>query len=164
MECLVVALEWVRAVKIVSMERRVVSNTEARPFLQRVAGFFRSEPPAPSFGTAYNETRQKHLATQLEVADHAYTRRKGLLGRDGLAPGAGLWIFPCESGHTFAMRFSIDLVYLDRKCVVKKVRSHVPPGRISACLTAHSVIELPAGAAAATGTEAGDRIVIERES
>lgn len=147
------------------MNRAIGSSSKAaRPFLQRVAGFFRSDPPAPSFGTAYNETRRKQLATRLEVADNAYTRRKGLLGRDGLAPGTGLWIFPCESVHTFAMRFAIDLVYLDRKYIVRKVRSKVSPGRISACLTAHSVIELPAGTVAATGTEAGDRIAITREN
>jgi uncharacterized membrane protein (UPF0127 family) len=111
---------------------------------------------------ALNETRSKPLATQLEVADNPYTRRKGLLGRNGLAPGEGLWIYPCESVHTFAMRFAIDLVYLDRNCVVKKLRSNVPPGRLSACLWARSVIELPAGTIEATGTEIGDRIAIQR--
>ena len=113
--------------------------------------------------TAYNETREKHLATELEVADNPYTRRKGLLGRDGLAPGTGLWIFPCESVHTFSMRFAIDLVYLDRQSVVKKVRSNVPRGRISACFSARSVIELPAGTVEATGTEPGDRIFISQK-
>ena len=48
-----------------------------------------------------------------------------------------------ESVHTFGMRFPIDLVYVDRKHRVRKVRSGVRPWRMSACLTAHSVIELP---------------------
>ena len=111
---------------------------------------------------AVNQTRGKTLATQLEIADNGYTRRKGLLGRDSLAPGAGLWIYPCESVHTFAMRFAIDLVYLDRDYVVKKLRSHVPPARLSACLFARSVIELPAGTIEATGTQIGDHIAIQR--
>lgn len=145
------------------MDRTEVSNPrKARSFLQGVAGFFRRAPKAPSLAKAYNETRGRPLATVLEVADDSYTRRKGLLGRDGLAPDSGLWIFPCESVHTFAMRFNIDLVYLDRNYVVRKVRSNVPRGRISICLTAHSVIELPAGTVAATGTAAGDRISIQR--
>lgn len=129
-----------------------------------MAGLFRKQRPARSFATAHNETRRKDLATRLEVADNGYARRKGLLGRDCLAPGAGLWIYPCESVHTFAMRFSIDLVYLDRNHVVRKIRSNVPPGRISACFTAHSVIELPEGTIATTGTQAGDRISIKREA
>ncbi|MGC8548237.1 MAG: DUF192 domain-containing protein [Acidobacteriaceae bacterium] len=127
-----------------------------------MTGLFRKEPPAPALAVALNETRGKSLATHLEVADNSYTRRKGLLGRDGLEAGSGLWIYPCESVHTFAMRFAIDLVYLDRDGVVKKLRSSVPPGRLSACFSARSVIELPAGTIEATGTEIGDRIAIGR--
>ena len=140
------------------------SSLEARSILKRVAGLFRRQPPSPSMAAAYNETRGKHLATSLEVADSAYLRKKGLMGRDSLAMGSGLWIYPCESVHTFAMRFAIDLVYLDRNYVVKKVRSSVPPRRLSACFTARSVIELPAGAVESTGTAAGDQISISRET
>ncbi len=92
-----------------------------------------------------NLTRQAVLAHSVEVADRGSTRRKGLLGRDNLPAGEGLWIVPCESVHTFFMRFSIDLVYVDRTLKVRKVRSSVPPWRLSACLSAHSVIELAPG-------------------
>ena len=105
-----------------------------------------------------NLTRQTILAGQVEVADRGAKRRKGLLGRDGLGPGDGLWIVPCESVHTFGMRFAIDLVYVDRKLRVRKVRSGVPPWRLSACLSAHSVIELASGAARASRTEPGDTL------
>jgi uncharacterized membrane protein (UPF0127 family) len=98
------------------------------------------------------------LANRLEVAGSGATRTKGLLGRDGLNAGGGLWIVPCESVHTFFMRFAIDLVYLDRKNKVKKVRSAVGPWRVSACLTAHSVLELPAGTVRDTLTKAGDTL------
>ena len=86
-----------------------------------------------------NSSRSTVLATYLEVADSGPKRNKGLLGRDGLGGGEGLWIVPCESVHTFFMRFPIDLVYLDRKNVVKKVRSAVGAWRLSACLSAHSL-------------------------
>ncbi len=105
-----------------------------------------------------NRTRGTVLATRLEVADDASRRSKGLLGRDGLEVGQGLWIVPCESVHTFFMKFPIDLVYLDRKNRVKKVRSAVGPWRLSACLSAHSVLELPAGTIRATLTEVGDAL------
>ncbi|MGO8718599.1 MAG: DUF192 domain-containing protein [Acidobacteriaceae bacterium] len=107
---------------------------------------------------ALNMTRGTVLAARLENAHTAAARNKGLLGRDSLPPGDGLWIAPCESVHTFFMRFPIDLIYLDRKLRVKKVRHSVPPWRVSACLTAHSVLELPAGTAAATRTQRGDQI------
>ena len=75
-------------------------------------------------------------------------------------PGEGLWIVPCEAVHTFFMRFPIDLVYLDRKKQIKKVRSSVGAWRLSACLTAHSVMELPAGTISETRTERADTIEI----
>ena len=105
-----------------------------------------------------NMTRAVVLAHRVEVADSGAARRKGLLGRNGLAPGEGLWIVPCESVHTFAMRFPIDLIYLDRHKKVKKVRSGVPPWRLSACLSAHSVVELASGTVQMTQTKAGDQL------
>jgi uncharacterized protein len=84
------------------------------------------------------------IANNIEMAQSASARSRGLLGRKGLAPGEGLWIVPCEAIHTFGMQFSIDLVYLDRGCRVRKIRRNVPPWRISVCFAAHSVIELPA--------------------
>ncbi len=105
-----------------------------------------------------NFTRQTVLANSVDVADRGPKRRKGLLGRDHLPEGEGLWIIPCEAVHTFRMKFSIDLVYLGRDNKVKKVRSDVPPGRMSACFSAHSIVELPAGTIRKTLTQAGDRL------
>ena len=105
-----------------------------------------------------NLTRQTILAEQVEVADHGAKRSKGLLGRNGLDPGEGLWIVPCEAVHTFGMRFPIDLVYIDRKNRVRKVMSQVPAWRLSACLSAHSVIELASGAVRDTQTKPGDQL------
>ena len=116
----------------------------------------RRKPELTVSRKAINVTRGTVLASRLETAGTGETRRKGLLGRESLLPGEGLWISPCESVHTFFMRFAIDLVYLDRKLQVKKVRRNVGPWRLSACLTAHSVLELPSGTIAATQTERGD--------
>jgi uncharacterized membrane protein (UPF0127 family) len=107
-----------------------------------------------------NLTRQTVLAQYLEVADTGAKRSKGLLGRCGLSPGEGLWIMPCESVHTFGMQFSIDLVYLDKKLRIRKTRSSVPPCRVSACLSARSVIELPAGVIQDTQSMPGDILEI----
>jgi uncharacterized membrane protein (UPF0127 family) len=107
-----------------------------------------------------NLTRESVLAERMEVADHGANRRKGLLGRDGLGAGEGLWIKPCEAVHTFGMRFAIDLVYLDRRNRVRKVCRSVPAWRISGCLVAASVMELPAGTIAATATQRGDILQI----
>ena len=102
------------------------------------------------------------MATAAELADTSAKRRTGLLKHSRLEPGDGLWIVPCESVHTFFMKFPIDLVYLDKKRRVVKVRDSVPAWRLSACLRAHSILELPAGTAKSTGTVRGDVLVIDK--
>lgn len=79
-----------------------------------------------------------------------------------LVAGDGLWIVPCEGVHTFAMKFAIDLVFLSKRRKVRKVRHAVPRRRMAFDLLAHSVLELPAGTLAATGTVAGDQLELER--
>jgi uncharacterized protein len=105
-----------------------------------------------------NETRNRILAESADVADSSAKRQKGLLGRDSLPAGQGLWIVPCESVHTFGMRFPIDVLYLDRKKRVRKTRQTMVPWRVSMCLLAHSVLELPAGVIEQTGTKRGDQL------
>ena len=109
-----------------------------------------------------NHTRDTVLAHAVEVADTSAKRRTGLLKHEKLEPGEGLWIVPCESVHTFFMKFPIDLLYLDRHHKVRKARSAVRPWRLSACLLAHSVLELPAGTVKQSGTQAGDELVIDK--
>jgi len=122
----------------------------------RIGSTRRREAPPEVRMRVANLTRNTVLATCMEVADSGEKRNKGLLGRKGLAHGEGLWIIPCESVHTFFMQFPIDLVYLDRKKQIKKLRSAVPAWRMSACLSAHSILELPAGTIRGTQTECGD--------
>jgi hypothetical protein len=105
-----------------------------------------------------NETRRVTVADSAQVANTSQRRRKGLLGVPTLEAGEGLWISPCESVHTCGMRFPIDLIYLDRKRRVRKIRASVVPWRISMCLLAHSVLELPAGTIDRTQTRPGDQL------
>jgi uncharacterized membrane protein (UPF0127 family) len=108
----------------------------------------------------HNETRNTVLAESADVADSGAARRRGLLGRNGLSRGQGLWIVPCEAVHTWGMRFSIDVVYLDRGGKVRKIRTALRPWRLSMCLSAHSVLELPGGVADESGTRVGDQLRI----
>jgi uncharacterized membrane protein (UPF0127 family) len=109
-----------------------------------------------------NVTRDTVLAEGAEVADTSRKRRTGLLKHKSLPPGEGLWIAPCEAVHTFGMRFPIDVLFLSKRRQVLKVRREMVARRIAFCLRAHSVLELPAGTAAATGTEAGDQLEFDK--
>ena len=107
---------------------------------------------------AFNVTRKTLLASRVEVAGTGAKRTKGLLGRKWMASGEALWIVPCEAVHTIGMKFSLDLVYLDREKRVRKVRRNVPPWRLSGCLTAHSVLELAGGTVDESMAQPGDTI------
>ena len=100
------------------------------------------------------------LADDLEIADTPWQRMKGLLGRDRLDEGRGLLIEACWSVHTCFMRFPIDVIYLDREGLVRKIVHRMPPWRVSSCLGASRTVELPAGAAASAEVQPGARLVV----
>ena len=105
-----------------------------------------------------NRTKAILLGDAIDVANTSSKRRTGLLKHAGLAKGQGLWIVPCEAVHTFGMKFSIDVLFLNKKRKVLKIREDMGRRRIALCLRAHSVLELPAGTIAATGTQPGDEL------
>ena len=72
-------------------------------------------------------------------------RLLGLTGLRDLPPHAGLLLPRTRSIHTCAMRFALDLVWLDRDGRVVRVDRAVPPWRVRGCRAARAVVELPAG-------------------
>lgn len=105
-----------------------------------------------------NATRDVMLATRAGAATDSRERRTGLLKHTSLAEGEGMWIAPCEGIHTFRMKFPIDVLFLDKRKRIVKARANVAPWRMSMCLTANSVLELPAGTIARTGAARGDQL------
>ena len=99
------------------------------------------------------------LAERLLTAFDSASRRRGLLGRDGLPPGTALIIAPSNAVHTFFMRFPIDVAFVARNGRVIKVRPAVPPWRATASLRGFTVIEFPAGTLERSGTVAGDHLI-----
>jgi uncharacterized membrane protein (UPF0127 family) len=108
-----------------------------------------------------NTTRQAVLAERARVADRPWSRLKGLLGRSHLEPGEGLVIRPCQGVHTWFMAFPIDVLHVDAEGTVERVVSEMAPNRMGPVVwKARYVVELPAGAARASGTVAGDRLAL----
>jgi uncharacterized membrane protein (UPF0127 family) len=103
----------------------------------------------------------KLVCERCEIADSAFARARGLLGRDGLEPGGGMLIDRAGSVHMFFMRFPIDVVFLARDRTVVGVRHGLRPWRVAAARRAVASLELPAGRAAEAGVEKGDRLVFE---
>lgn len=109
--------------------------------------------------TVVVRSTERVVAACAAIADTSRLRNKGLLGRSALGAGEGLWIVPCQAVHTVGMRFSIDLLYLDRECRVLQLRRAMSPWRVSACMAARSVLELPAGAIDSARVVPGDTLI-----
>ena len=97
---------------------------------------------------------------KIRLLTETQERVKGLLDRDHLEPGEGIWIYPASSIHTVGMRFPIDVLFL--KCTtpftpyfsVIRFVGNVQPGTRGIHHSPkydpmndpiRSVIELPAG-------------------
>jgi uncharacterized membrane protein (UPF0127 family) len=109
-----------------------------------------------------NLTKSTLLADRADIADTSATRNKGLLKHTGLAEGEGLWIVPCEGVHSFFMKFAIDVVFINKKRVVTKLRPNMVKSRIALSLRAHSTLELPVGMIQKSQTAVGDQLDLER--
>jgi uncharacterized protein len=116
---------------------------------------------------AINRTRRTVLCERLEDAGGLAGQSRGLLGRDRLADGQGMLFVagrftPFMWMHMFFMRFAIDIVFLDRDGRVLKIDRELKPWRLSSLVFgARRALELRAGAAEKSRTQAGDVVVIE---
>jgi len=117
-------------------------------------------------GYAFNRTRTTYLATDLMIARTHWSRFRGLMATDSsrFSRGQGLWINPSHGIHTFAMRFPIDAVYLDRDRMVIHLEQDLKPWRMAAIrVQAASVLELPTGTISESLTALGDQVDIYLE-
>lgn len=109
-----------------------------------------------------NEQRGTVLAARARLAASFIDRFFGLMGRKAVEDGGGLLLVRSASIHSFFMRFRFDAIFLDKEQRVVKI---VPAMRqwwvAFGGRGAKDVLELPAGTAAATGTQLGDRLVFD---
>lgn len=114
-------------------------------------------------GYAFNRTRKEFLATELFIANTHWSRLRGLMASapGSFRAGQGLWIVPCRGVHTMAMRFPIDVLYLDRANNVLHLEEDLKPWRFAPVrIAAASVLELPIHTITRTQTVIGDLIDI----
>ena len=102
--------------------------------------------------------RGEKIIDTVYQADGSLERMRGLLGRQALSANEGFWIEPCNAVHTFFMRYSLDVLFLDRDGVLLKTVSHLNPWRFTGALNARATIELQAGRAASFSLNVGERL------
>ena len=109
-----------------------------------------------------NTTKGVILAQQALIAVNPWQRMKGLLGENNLPSGGGLVIKPCNSIHTWLMRFSIDVLFLDKAGRVIKALPDLKPFSLTPLyFNALLAVELPAGVLKLSGTSEGDMVSLE---
>jgi len=106
-------------------------------------GFFRSEEEICSYIAGKTET-------MLE-------RMRGLLFASPLLPDAAMMITPCNSVHSYFMRYAIDVLYVDKQHQVCHIVSGMKPWRTSIFFPASYVVELVAGEINKYGIRIGDK-------
>lgn len=108
-----------------------------------------------------NLTQKEILADRVEQANGLFARMKGLLGRSSLDQNHTLWIANCNSIHTFFMRFSIDVIFVNKHLVVKAVYKNITPGHfIFPIWGASSVFEFSSGSLKDNTIKKGDQLYV----
>ena len=96
------------------------------------------------------------LVSNARIASGWFDRLRGLLGVRSMAHPDGLLITHCSSVHSFWMRMTIDVVYLNNDFEVTKAVSRLRPWRVSfGGRRTSQTLELPAGTVESLGIAPG---------
>ncbi len=86
------------------------------------------------------------IFSSLDKPRNFFKRNNGLMFKNKLAGHEAIMITGCNFIHTFFMKFSIDVIYINRKMEIKKIKKGVKPNRLTMpVFGAWSVIECTAG-------------------
>ena len=104
--------------------------------------------------------RDGDVLAAAELADTRAARRRGLLGRTDVE--GVLVLRPCRQVHTFGMRMTIDVAFVDALGVIRRIVT-VAPNRVTRIsVGARMVLEARAGAFDVWGLRVGDQIEIKQ--
>lgn len=98
------------------------------------------------------------LADRCQIAEAFFERLKGLIGKQDLALGEGLFFPRCNSIHMWFMRFPIDVIFVDAQYRVTSVYRGLQPWRLFPVVDfrASHALELPVGSIERAGVRKGD--------
>jgi len=106
-----------------------------------------------------NLSSETVVANNVNEAFTFFKRLKGLMFTNELCSGSGLHIKPCQSVHTFFMKYAIDILYVNASGTVVAIDEGLQPGKVGKRYKeAVAVVELPEGLVKATKTEVGHNV------
>ena len=102
------------------------------------------------------------IAAKIVKADNFFSKLFGLIIRKKLKDKEGFLIENCSSIHTFWMRYSIDVIFLNKKNLVLAIYHNIKPFRATLFIrNAYSALELKSGTIEKTSLEVGDLVQFE---
>jgi uncharacterized membrane protein (UPF0127 family) len=111
------------------------------------------------FYKAINRRTGQIIAQRVIMAQDIKSRSVGLLSRQRMGKDEGLLIKPCNSIHTFFMKFAIDVVFLGKDSKVAKIVKDMGPFNLAACYArGYMTLELASGVLAKIDMKIGDLI------
>lgn len=93
-----------------------------------------------------HQPSQKIIAQEVKQASSFYDRLIGLMFKNEMQGYDGLLLEPCKSIHNFFVRFSIDVLFLDKNNKIVAIIHSFKPWRITKFyFKAQKVLELKSG-------------------
>lgn len=108
-----------------------------------------------------NQTSGEEVASSVKMATTFLQRLAGWIPLDNIETGQGLLLKPCTSIHTFMMKSSIDVLYLNEECYVVGMEEELPPNKLGKRFRdTAQVLELAPGTLSRCKVNLHDRLVI----
>ena len=108
------------------------------------------------------KTGKELIAAEVVEANTFFNKLFGLITRRKLKDREGFLIKNCNGIHTFWMRYSIDIVFIDEKNSVLAIYNNFKPFRVTPFIKdACSVLELRSGEVKKTSLKVGDSVNFE---
>lgn len=102
----------------------------------------------------------KNQKINVHLANHFFSRLRGLLWSKPLDVAEALLIMPCNSIHTVGMHYAIDIVFLSSDYQILHIVPDCQPRRFISHKQAKHTLELLAGQAAAMGLKVGMQLTL----
>lgn len=103
----------------------------------------------------------KILFNHLVIADSFFTRLKGWLGKNAVSENEALLIKPCRSVHSFGMKFTIDVLFINSEQVIVGIFENLEANHLTLTVKqADYVVEIKGGLINKLNIEIGQIIEI----
>ncbi len=113
-------------------------------------------------GTLVTDTEGRVIARSVTRADSEVSKTIGLLTKSKLSDGDGMWFPRCKVIHTWGMRTSIDVVFLDARCEIVRIVEWAKTWRVyTGGANASAVVELAPGTVRRSELRVGDVLRLE---